>query len=115
MSDNAEFISEISSTAELAWLLILAANRKIVQLNKRVLIENSWKNNDLRGNQLKNKTIGIIGFGRLGKMIFKYAKSFDMNILIYDTDKSSTNGYEDYTKDFNELLRESVLLHSIQS
>ena len=84
LSDNAEFISEISSTAELAWLLILAANRKIIQLNKRVLTENSWKNNDIRGNQLKNKTIGIIGFGRLGRMVYEYAKSFDMNILIYD-------------------------------
>jgi len=110
LSDNAEFISDISSTAELAWLLILAANRKIVQLNKRVLTENSWKNNDLRGNQLKNKTIGIIGFGRLGKMIFNYAKSFDMNILIFDTDKLSTNGYEDYAKDFNELLKESDII-----
>jgi phosphoglycerate dehydrogenase-like enzyme len=33
-----------------------------------------------------------------------------MNILIYDTDKSSTNGYEDYTKEFNELLKESDII-----
>ena len=76
LSDNADFISEISSTAELAWLLILSANRKIIPLNRRVISENSWKNNDIRGNQLKNKTIGIIGFGRLGKMVYEYAKSF---------------------------------------
>ena len=53
--NNAGFISEISSTAELAWLLILAANRKIISLNRRVISENSWKNNDIRGNQLEKK------------------------------------------------------------
>tara|TARA_Y100001935_G_scaffold16903_1_gene12516 strand:+ start:284 stop:1243 length:960 start_codon:yes stop_codon:yes gene_type:complete len=110
LSDSADFISEISSTAELAWLLILAANRKIMNLHKRVLIDKSWKNNDIRGNQLKNKTIGIIGFGRLGKMIFKYAKSFDMNILIYDTNRSSSHEYENYMKNFDELIKESDII-----
>ena len=113
LSDNADFISEISSTAELAWLLILSANRKIIPLNRRVISENSWKNNDIRGNQLKNKTIGIIGFGRLGKMVYEYAKSFDMNILIYDIDENSVLGYENHVIDFDGLIKLSdvITLH----
>ena len=113
LSDNADFISEISSTAELAWLLILAANRKIIPLNRRVISENSWKNNDIRGNQLKNKTIGIIGFGRLGKMVYEYAKSFDMNILIYDIDENSVLGFENHVIDFDGLIKSSdvITLH----
>ena len=113
LSDNADFISEISSTAELAWLLILSANRKIIPLNRRVISENSWKNNDIRGNQLKNKTIGIIGFGRLGKMVYEYAKSFDMNILIYDIDENSVLGFENHVIDFDGLIKSSdvITLH----
>ena len=113
LSDNADFISEISSTAELAWLLILAANRKIIPLNRRVISENSWKNNDIRGNQLKNKTIGIIGFGRLGKMVYEYAKSFDMNILIYDINENSVLGFENHVVDFDGLIKSSdvITLH----
>ena len=110
LSDNADFISEISSTAELAWLLILSANRRIIPLNRRVISENSWKNNDIRGYQLKNKTIGIIGFGRLGKMVYEYAKSFDMNILIYDIDENSVLGYENHVIDFDELIKSSDII-----
>ncbi len=110
LSDDADFIKEISSTAELAWLLILAANRKILPLTNRVLSDRSWKNNDIRGSQLKNKTIGIIGFGRLGKMIYKYARSFDMNIIIYDNDKSSLIGFEKHETDFNNLIKQSDII-----
>ena len=110
LSDNADFISEISSTAELAWLLILSANRRIIPLNRRVISENSWKNNDIRGYQLKNKTIGIIGFGRLGKMVYEYAKSFDMNILIYDIDENSVLGYENHVIDFDGLIKSSDII-----
>jgi D-3-phosphoglycerate dehydrogenase len=110
LSDNADFISEISSTAELAWLLILSANRRIIPLNRRVISENSWKNNDIRGNQLKNKTIGIIGFGRLGKMVYEYAKSFDMNILIYDIDENSVLGFENHVIDFDGLIKSSDII-----
>jgi D-3-phosphoglycerate dehydrogenase len=110
LSDSSDFIKEITSTAELAWLLILAANRKILQLTNRILNEKSWKNNDIRGFQLKNKTIGIIGFGRLGQIIYKYAKSFNMNILIYDIDQSKTAGYEKHSSNFENLIRNSDII-----
>ena len=88
-------------------------NRKIIPLNRRVISENSWKNNDIRGNQLKNKTIGIIGFGRLGKMVYEYAKSFDMNILIYDINENSVLGFENHVVDFDGLIKSSdvITLH----
>jgi len=113
LSDDSDFINGISSTAEHAWLLVLAANRKILPLTQRVLSENSWKNNDIRGNQLRNKTIGIIGFGRLGQLMFRYAKSFDMNILIYDIDESKTTNHKDYSTNLKYLLQNSdiVTLH----
>jgi len=110
LSDDSEFIKEISSTAELAWLLILAANRKIISLSRRVLTEKSWKNNDIRGSQLRNKTIGIIGFGRLGKMIYNYARSFEMNILIYDIDETAVLGFQKSATDFSDILKYSDII-----
>ena len=46
--------------------------------------KNIWERKDIIANELDGKTIGIIGYGRLGKIISKYAKTFDMNVLIHD-------------------------------
>ena len=110
LSDDANFIQNISSTAELAWLLVLAANRKIISLTNRVLNDKSWKNNDIRGNQLKGKTIGIIGFGRLGKLMHKYAKAFDMKILINDIDPSQTVNHEDEEASIEDIYNKSDII-----
>lgn len=110
LSDDADFIKNISSTAELAWMLVLAANRNLMSLANRVNNENSWKNNDIRGNQLKGKTIGIIGFGRLGKLVFKYAKSFDMQVLIYDVDSTQTSDYKNHEVSLEDLFLRSDII-----
>jgi phosphoglycerate dehydrogenase-like enzyme len=56
---------EVTSTAEHTWSLILQlAKMRRIQLNK--------------------KTIGIIGFGRIGKMVMAYADAFKMNIMLHD-------------------------------
>ncbi|MBF0105227.1 MAG: hypothetical protein HQM16_07860 [Deltaproteobacteria bacterium] len=86
LNEVPEFINEISSTAELSWLLIMACVRKFPQVLNRVKIEKSWVNTDLRGRELSGKTIGIIGYGRLGKMVARYAQAFNMRVLINDND-----------------------------
>lgn len=84
LADDPEFINSISSTAEMAFLLILACARKLPFLQRRVLVEKSWINTDIRGIELSGKTLGIIGYGRLGKMVATYAKAFNMNVIAYD-------------------------------
>lgn len=110
LSDDADFIKNVSSTAELAWLLVLAANRKVTSLRNRVINDKSWKNNDIRGSQLKGKTIGIIGFGRLGKLMYKYAKAFDMRVLINDINPSQTQNYANEKVSIEEIYDKSDII-----
>ena len=85
-----KFLSSISSTAELHWGLLISLIRKIPQANSHVL-ENNWNRDKFYATQLKGKTIGIIGYGRLGKMIAKFSKCFGLKTLIYDKNKDSVN------------------------
>ncbi|SIR05281.1 D-3-phosphoglycerate dehydrogenase [Alkalispirochaeta americana] len=92
LNDDRVFIDGISSTAELSWMLTLACARRLPELLDRVNHEQSWVNTDIRGMELRDKTIGIIGYGRLGKKVARYANAFQMKVLIYDIDPDVMNG-----------------------
>ena len=85
--EDRKFLDKISSTAEMNWLLILACIRNFRFLIDRIQKEKKWNNSDIRGYELQGKTIGIIGYGRLGKKIAKYAETFGMNVLLHDIKK----------------------------
>lgn len=72
-----------NSAAEHTFGLILSLLRNIPHsfdsLRKR-----EWNRHEFIGHELKDKTIGIIGFGRIGSRIAIFAKAFDMNVLTYD-------------------------------
>ena len=71
------------------WLLILSCVRNIRKLIDRVKVEKSWVNTDIRGYELNNKGLGIVGYGRLGKMVAKYGHCFGMKVIVYDIDDTS--------------------------
>ncbi|MDR1924113.1 MAG: phosphoglycerate dehydrogenase [Planctomycetaceae bacterium] len=71
------------STAEHTFALMLALSRKIAPAYQS-LIEGKWDRKHFTGNQLNGKTIGIVGMGRIGQVIAKYAKAFGMNVLATD-------------------------------
>lgn len=79
-----EFLTKITSTAEHAWLLIMHWNNNIFKSLESVS-EGNWVRSDFfREQQLSGKILGIIGFGRLGKMLANYALAFKMKVLVYD-------------------------------
>tara|TARA_B110001450_G_C17613435_1_gene478234 strand:+ start:189 stop:1136 length:948 start_codon:yes stop_codon:yes gene_type:complete len=78
-----DFLKTIPSTAEHTWGLLLALIRNIPLANEHVKLGN-WNRDLFKGLQLKNKTIGIIGMGRTGSRIARYADTFEMNIQYYD-------------------------------
>ena len=82
------------AVAEITILLILAASRRIGEAYNLVRADD-WKNKkpDLTkfmiGNSVTGKTLGIIGMGRIGRMVAKCAKAFGMKIIYYNRNKLS--------------------------
>ena len=73
-----------NTVAEFAFGLLLTVSRKIYQAYDRVRETGSFSLEGLRGFDLKGKTIGIIGTGRIGKHMVKIASGFDMKIIAFD-------------------------------
>tara|TARA_R110001583_G_scaffold26007_1_gene93966 strand:- start:627 stop:1562 length:936 start_codon:yes stop_codon:yes gene_type:complete len=78
-----ELINQLPSTSELAFGLMLSLLRNIPECNNHVSRYN-WDYTQFMGRQVKDLKIGIIGYGRLGKMMEKYCKTFDAQVTIYD-------------------------------
>ncbi len=71
------------STAELSFALMLALARR-VPMAQHSLEQGQWKRNDFRGVELFGKTLGVIGFGRIGREVATRARAFGMRILAHD-------------------------------
>lgn len=100
-----------NTVAEFAFALILALTRKIIQCRDRVRA-GKFSTEGLRGMDLKGKTIGVIGTGRIGRHLIRMAKGFDMNIIAYDAypneDYAREMGYKYVSLD--ELLSSSDII-----
>lgn len=83
LRDETAFLRDITSTAELTWGLILSLVRKIPEAHNHV-VSGSWKRDLFRGKDLKNKVLGVVGYGRLGRIVSEYANVFRMRILATD-------------------------------
>jgi D-3-phosphoglycerate dehydrogenase / 2-oxoglutarate reductase len=68
------------ATAELTWGLILAAYRQIPQQMASLMCGN-WQTGV--GATLRNKTLGIFGYGRIGSVVASYGKAFGMNVVVW--------------------------------
>ena len=104
LDSSTDFMKEITSTAELTWLLTMAVWRKLL-LN---LVKDQVSNlNFVRyknlARELSGKTIGIIGFGRVGKQISKYAKGFQMNVQAFDPYISNLSFIEYDVKEIDSI------------
>ncbi len=102
------------SVAELAIGLIFNVARKIAFAD-RTMREGIWAKKQCMGIELEGKTLGIVGFGRIGYQIAKIARALGMNLLLYDPYPNFERAKEVGGKfvELEELLRESdvVTLH----
>ena len=80
MSSNQHPGTPSYATAELTWALILAAMRKIPQ-QMASLKAGQWQTGV--GSSLRNKTLGIFGYGRIGSAVAGYGKAFGMNVVVW--------------------------------
>lgn len=71
------------SAAELTWLLVLACSRKFNQAHAQ-LKKGEWKRDLLAGTELHGKTYGIVGLGRIGSRVARFAIAFGMDVIAFD-------------------------------
>ncbi len=81
--EDYKLIEQLPSTAELAFGLMLSLLRKIPDSRDHVRSYN-WDYTQFLGRQVKDLSVGIVGFGRLGRMMDKFCKAFDAKTFIYD-------------------------------
>jgi len=77
------FLDSLTATAELTWSLLLGLMRYLPAANNHVK-GGGWDRDQFRGRQLKEKTLGIIGYGRLGSIVADYGRVFRMRVLACD-------------------------------
>lgn len=105
------------ATAEMAWALLFSVARRIVEADSfaRVGKFNGWGPMLMLGQDVANKTLGIIGAGRIGTAVALKSKGFNMNILYFSVHKNELLEKELNAKkvDLYQILKESdfISLH----
>jgi glyoxylate reductase len=108
------------TTADFAWALLMAAARRVVEADRfaRSGQWTRWQWDLLWGNDVYGKTLGIIGFGRIGRAVARRALGFNMRVLYHDTVRADAAAERELRASYVErdtLLRESdfVSLHTL--
>ena len=100
-----EILKELTPAAEQSWLLLMACARHLRDAIHHVE-DSQWNRVGFPGIMLKGKTIGIIGLGRIGTWMARYATAFGMKVQAYDPFNDEVNdGIE--MVDINHLLSTS--------
>ena len=104
------------STAEHAFSLLLSAARKIPQADANVRSKN-WDKKSFEGVELYNKTLGVIGMGRIGSELSRRAIAFGMRVIAYDPYLSATRARSlqvELVDDLDDLLASAdfISLHT---
>lgn len=106
------------TTADFAWALLMAVARRVLEgdawLRSRQWV--GWDLDQCLGADVWGKTLGIIGFGRIGRGLARRSYGFNMRVLYYDTVHAPMNVEEQLRAeyvDLDKLLRDSdfVSLH----
>ena len=107
-------ISHSSTVAEFAFCLIIACMRKLPIYVNRVK-SGKWRDPSVGGIELKGKTIGIIGFGAIGKALVNRLLGWEMEVLVSDpyVEKEDVEKANAKLVDLEELLSRSdvITLH----
>lgn len=109
LKGETEFLDRIPSTAEHTWALILATQRRLVPaaIHTRDAL---WNRDLFKGYNLRGKTIGIIGMGRVGRQVAGFANCFGMNILYFDPFQENLPSYGIQVTDIEDLYRQSDIV-----
>lgn len=106
------------TTADLAWALLMAIARRVVEGDAwmRTGTWPGWELDQLLGGDVFGKTLGVVGFGRIGRRVARRALGFQMRVLYYNRSRAEDEVERELHAEYAELdrlLRESdfVTLH----
>ncbi|MDC1113221.1 D-glycerate dehydrogenase [Candidatus Pelagibacter sp.] len=100
------------SVAEIVFYLMIGVSRRTNE-GIELIKKDKWKNAKIDwhkfmvGDSLKNKTLGIVGMGRIGRDIAKKAKAFDMNVVYHNRKRLEQNleNNAEYFSTVNEMVK----------
>jgi glyoxylate reductase len=105
------------ATADFAFTLLLSAGRRVLEGDRYVRAGKwqTWGPMLLLGTEMRGSTLGLVGFGRIGKAMARRAVGFDMRVIYYDPGETKPDPDLKATSvDFETLLEESdfISLHT---
>jgi len=95
------------AAVELTMTHMLSCVRQFPYAHNNLKLERVWRRQDWYGTELKDKKLGIIGFGNIGSRVGKRAKAFEMDVLAYDPyidPRKATDCDIAYTTNFDDIL-----------
>jgi len=100
-----DFVNTIHASSEFTFALLIAALRKLPYAAEAARA-GAWREreDDFRGVELHGKTLGIIGYGRIGANLARYANAFKMNIVAYDPHVQIQDTYTRQAASYREVL-----------
>jgi len=109
LKGQTNFLKTVSATAELTIALMLSIFRKIPDSFYSVK-KGEWNSESFKGNEIYGKTLGIIGYGRLGYKVAKIAKSMGMKVIFYDPFVSYSPKWIEKKDNMSNLFAESDVI-----
>jgi D-3-phosphoglycerate dehydrogenase / 2-oxoglutarate reductase len=106
------FLDQVYATAEHTFALLLSLVRQIPSAFKAAK-DYEWRRDLFRGTELNGKSLGIIGCGRLGRMVARYGAAFGMRVLVFDPYQTDIPDGVERCESLHQLLENSdiVSLH----
>ena len=108
LKGETDFLETIPSTAEHSLALMLSLIRKIPAANKHVL-KGEWERDKFKSHNMKSFKLGILGYGRVGKQMAKYAEVFNMPWIFYDIDPK-LKSHQKSEEDLSSFLKKIDIL-----
>jgi D-3-phosphoglycerate dehydrogenase len=103
------FLESIPATAEHTWALLLSLIRRIPAAFAAVC-SRKWDRNHFRGHELKDKSLGLVGLGRVGRKVARFGLAFEMHVAAFDPYNPAFPPGIDRCKTLEELLRQSDVI-----
>ena len=93
------------TTADLAWALLMAAARRIAEGDRFLRSKTPWiwGPEMMLGQDVHGKTLGVVGFGRIGQSVARRAGGFGMRVVYYDVFRPPEEVERELQAEFREL------------